>query len=101
MPNNELNDVQQDLEAYLIEQTTDGQQYFKSKYIADDLDLTSKSVGTNLGILQEKTDRVDIESWSGGSSGITWLVTAAEEPVNSPRSKTPAPRKQLAIVSDD
>jgi hypothetical protein len=97
----ELNDVQEDIESYLFEQVEEGQQYFKSKYIAEDLDLTSKTVGTNLGFLQDMTTRVVIESWSGGSSGRTWRITAPEDAPSSPVKETDAERPRLALVSDD
>lgn len=80
MSTTSLNTIQKDIEAYLAEQVSDGQQYFKSKYIAEDLDLSPKTVGTNMGILQDKTDQIDIEHWSGTSSGVTWLVSLNESP---------------------
>lgn len=83
MTSDQLNAVQQELEQYLVEQVERGNEYFKSKYIAQELDLTSKTVGTNLGILQERTDEITIESWSGGSSGTTWRVTRADDPSDS------------------
>jgi len=51
-----------------------GKSYFKSKYIALDLGLSPKEVGTNLAILSEICDDLDIKRWSYSSS-TTWRVT--------------------------
>ncbi|KAF1073638.1 hypothetical protein [Methanogenium sp. MK-MG] len=50
-----------------------GKHYFKSKYIAKDLGLSSKEVGTNLAILSEICDELDISRWSYSNS-TTWRV---------------------------
>lgn len=77
-----LTDVQQDIKAHLNEEIAAGNRYFKSKYIAQELDWSTKSIGINLGLLQDKTDSLHIEMWSGGSSGTTWLVTESDTPQN-------------------
>jgi hypothetical protein len=51
-----------------------GKYYFKSKYIALDLGLSPKEVGTNLAILAEICDDLDIKRWSYSNS-TTWRVT--------------------------
>jgi hypothetical protein len=50
-----------------------GKHYFKSKYIAKDLGLSPKEVGTNLAILAEICDDLDICRWSYSNS-TTWRV---------------------------
>ena len=69
-----LTDTQSQIVSYLrdrVEDTT----YVKSKYVAEELDLSSKEVGINMGILQERVADIDIEQW-GRSSSTTWKVTA-------------------------
>ena len=50
------------------------QTYFKSRLIADDLDLSAKEVGANMRAVGEAADELDVEKW-GYSSGTTWMVT--------------------------
>lgn len=50
------------------------QTYFKSRLIADDLDLTAKEVGSNMSPLLDGEFDVTVEKW-GYSSGTTWMVT--------------------------
>ncbi|WP_418284367.1 DUF7123 family protein [Halorubrum sp. DTA46] len=49
--------------------------YFKSRLIADDLDLSAKEVGANMTAVAEAATDIDVEKW-GYSSGTTWMVTA-------------------------
>ena len=53
----------------------DDQTYFKSRLIADDLDLSAKEVGANMRAVVEAADELDVEKW-GYSSGTTWMVTS-------------------------
>lgn len=50
------------------------QTYFKSRLIADDLDLSAKEVGANMRAVVEADTAIDVEKW-GYSSGTTWMVT--------------------------
>lgn len=52
-----------------------GKHYFKSKYIAKDLGLSPKEVGTNLAILAEICEELEISRWSYSNS-TTWRVTS-------------------------
>jgi len=58
---------------YLRENAGD-RTYFKSRLIADDLDLSAKEVGANMGAVADAAADIDIEKW-GYSSGTTWMVT--------------------------
>ena len=60
--------------AYLHESVSRGEQYFRSKNIAEALGLSSKQVGSRLPRLAEKSEDVDIEKW-GRSRSTTWKVT--------------------------
>ncbi|MES3162462.1 MAG: hypothetical protein PPP55_13005 [Halorubrum sp.] len=50
--------------------------YFKSRLIADDLDLSAKEVGANMHAVVEAARDIEVEKW-GYSSGTTWMVTEA------------------------
>jgi len=58
---------------YLREQA-DSQTYFKSRLIADELDMSAKEVGANMTPLVEGDIDLTVEKW-GYSSGTTWMVT--------------------------
>ena len=58
-----------------LRERTDTQTYFKSRLVADELDMSAKEVGANMGAVREAATDVDIEKW-GYSSGTTWMVTA-------------------------
>jgi len=63
---------------YLRQRTAEGKNYFKSKFIADDLDLSSREVGTNLKMLAEQ-DGVDLDiKKHARSKSITWKVTRSQ-----------------------
>jgi hypothetical protein len=47
--------------------------YFKSRLIAQDLDMTAKEVGSNMTAIRRGEFDVDVEKW-GYSSGTTWKV---------------------------
>ncbi|GAB6878928.1 hypothetical protein JCM17823_12020 [Halorubrum gandharaense] len=49
--------------------------YFKSRLIADELDLSAKEVGANMSAVADAATDLDVEKW-GYSSGTTWMVTA-------------------------
>ncbi len=59
--------------SYLVQGLTAGKHYFKSKYIAKDLGLSPKEVGTNMAILSAICDELDISRWSYSNS-TTWRV---------------------------
>ena len=69
-----LTDTQSQIASYLRDRV-EGTTYVKSKYVAEELGLSSKEVGINMGILQERVADIDIEQW-GRSSSTTWKVTA-------------------------
>lgn len=70
----ELTEKQRQILQYL-EGEAEGQMYFKSRLIAEDLGLSAKEVGANMGALRRGEVGIDIEKW-GYSSGTTWKVTA-------------------------
>jgi DNA-binding Lrp family transcriptional regulator len=70
----ELTEKQRQILEYL-EREADGQAYFKSRLIAEDLGLSAKEVGANMGALRRSEIGIEIEKW-GYSSGTTWKVIA-------------------------
>lgn len=65
---------QERLEQYLREQLEDGELYFKSKFIADDVGLSPKEIGALMLQLKESVSDLTIEKWSY-TSATTWRVT--------------------------
>lgn len=61
------------LAEYLRERVDDGDMYFKSKFIADDVGLSSKEIGALIVKLQESVDDLSIERWSY-TGATTWRV---------------------------
>ena len=70
------NDRQICLINYLREKAHSGKCFLKSKYVARELGLSSKEVGTNMAILAETCPDFRIEKYSYSNS-TTWLVTPA------------------------
>jgi hypothetical protein len=68
------NETQHQIVSYLNSGIIKGKHYFKSKYIAKDLGLSPKEVGTNMAILAEICKELDIIRWSYSNS-TTWMVT--------------------------
>ena len=67
---------------YLLDRMNDGKHYFKSKYIAQDLGMSVKEVGANLGLLSGECEMLYIERWSYSNS-TTWRVESKSVPVPS------------------
>ncbi|WP_439027580.1 DUF7123 family protein [Haloarchaeobius sp. DT45] len=61
---------------YLREKATDGEMYFKSKFIADDVGLSPKEIGALMVKLRESATDLEIEKWSY-TSATTWRVAQA------------------------
>ncbi|WP_299234211.1 DUF7123 family protein [Natronomonas sp.] len=70
----ELSDEDERILTYLRERAKGGERYFRSKHIAEAIDLTAKQVGARLPQLAERSEDVDIEKWSRARS-TTWRVT--------------------------
>ena len=69
------NETQHRIIHYLVAGLSKGKHYFKSKYIAKELGLSSKEVGTNMAILAEICQELAIKKWSYSNS-TTWMVTS-------------------------
>jgi len=64
---------QQRLADYLRERAADGEVYFKSKFIANDVDLSAKEIGALIVKLQDSVTDLSIERWSY-TGATTWRV---------------------------
>ncbi len=69
-----LSEKQSRILDYLREHADD-RTYFKSRLIAEDLGLSAKEVGANMGAVADAATEFDVEKW-GYSSGTTWMVTS-------------------------
>lgn len=61
---------------YLRDRAADGELYFKSKFIADDVELSTKEIGALMVKLQDKASDIEIEKWSY-TGATTWRVAPA------------------------
>ena len=75
-PTTEANPKEQRLKAYLERNAADGELYFKSKFIADEVGLSSKEIGAFMCKLSDATTDLEIEKWSY-TSATTWRVEPA------------------------
>lgn len=64
------------LTRYLADRAADGEMYFKSKFIADDVDLSPKEIGALMVKLSDGATNLVIEKWSY-TSATTWRVELA------------------------
>ncbi|PSP27124.1 hypothetical protein BRC65_07630 [Halobacteriales archaeon QH_2_65_14] len=64
------------LRSYLKQKAEDGEMYFKSKFIADEVGLSPKEIGALMVKLRESTTDIEIEKWSY-TSATTWRVKPA------------------------
>lgn len=62
------------LRTYLRDKAADGEVYFKSKFIADDVGLSPKEIGALMVKLRESATELEIEKWSY-TSATTWRVS--------------------------
>ncbi|HWQ66132.1 MAG TPA: hypothetical protein VN372_04595 [Methanospirillum sp.] len=71
------NERQITLISYLRDRLSSGRCFLKSKYIAKELGLSSKEVGTNMAILSETCPDFSIVRYSYSNS-TTWLVSPSQ-----------------------
>lgn len=64
------------LKQYLQEKAQDGEMYFKSKFIADEVELSPKEIGALMVKLTDSATELTIEKWSY-TSATTWRVAPA------------------------
>jgi hypothetical protein len=78
LPNDETTppDKEERLRSYLRSKAADGEVYFKSKFIADDIGLSPKEIGALMVKLKDAGSDLEIEKWSY-TSATTWRVAPA------------------------
>ncbi|PSP82511.1 hypothetical protein BRC83_09065 [Halobacteriales archaeon QS_1_68_17] len=64
------------LRSYLRQKAADGELYFKSKFIADEVGLSAKEIGALMVKLRDSAPELEIEKWSY-TSATTWRVEPA------------------------
>ena len=67
---------EQRLKAFLSRKAANGEMYFKSKFIADEVGLSAKEIGALMVKLKDSATDLDIEKWSY-TSATTWRVAPA------------------------
>jgi hypothetical protein len=72
-----INEKQSEIVDYLESRVNEGKCYFKSKFMSEELGMSSKEIGTNMLRLSERCERLSIEKWSYASA-TTWKVTSPE-----------------------
>ena len=75
-PSNEEPNKEDRLKSFLREKAADGEMYFKSKFIADEVGLSPKEIGALMVKLRESAADLHVEKWSY-TSATTWRVEAA------------------------
>jgi hypothetical protein len=66
------------LERYLRRRAENGEFYFKSKFIAGDVGLSTKEIGALIPELRRSASTVDVEEW-GYANATTWRVASADD----------------------
>ncbi|WP_136589626.1 DUF7123 family protein [Salinigranum halophilum] len=76
-PSTDGSSKEERLKQYLIEKAQDGEMYFKSKFIADDVGLSPKEIGALMVKLRDSASELEIEKWSY-TSATTWRIERRE-----------------------
>jgi len=64
------------LRSFLTRKAQDGEMYFKSKFIAEEVGLSPKEIGALMVKLRDSASDLDVEKWSY-TSATTWRVEHA------------------------
>jgi hypothetical protein len=64
------------LKQYLLSKATDGEFFFKSKFIAEEVGLSPKEIGALMVKLRDSASELTIEKWSY-TSATTWRIEPA------------------------
>lgn len=65
------------LRRYLQRRASDGEFYCKSKFIAEELELSASQIGSLMGELSDRPEGPEVERW-GYANATTWRVAPAE-----------------------
>ncbi|MFB6097190.1 MAG: hypothetical protein ABEJ74_07365 [Haloferacaceae archaeon] len=72
-PSTDATSKEERLKQYLKEKAADGELYFKSKFIADEVGLSPKEIGALMVKLRDSATEIEIEKWSY-TSATTWRI---------------------------
>jgi hypothetical protein len=75
-PSTERADVEskeERLKQFLLDKAQDGEMYFKSKFIADEVGLSPKEIGALMVKLRDSASDLTVEKWSY-TSATTWRI---------------------------
>jgi len=75
-PSTDARSKEDRLKEYLIEKAQDGEMYFKSKFIADEVGLSPKEIGALMVKLRDSASELEVEKWSY-TSATTWRIEPA------------------------
>ena len=75
-PSNDELSKEERLKRYLVERAKEGELYFKSKFIADEVGLSPKEIGALMVKLRDSASEIEVEKWSY-TSATTWRVEPA------------------------
>ena len=75
-PSHEQSSKEDRLRNFLAEKAADGEIYFKSKFIADEVGLSPKEIGALMVKLSDSAGDLEVEKWSY-TSATTWRVEPA------------------------
>ena len=64
------------LKRYLLHRAQNGELYFKSKFIADEVGLSPKEIGALMVKIRDSASELTVEKWSY-TSAKTWRVEPA------------------------
>ncbi|MDQ2055716.1 MULTISPECIES: hypothetical protein [Halobellus] len=66
------------LKSFLLDKAQDGEMYFKSKFIADEVGLSPKEIGALMVKLKDSASELTVEKWSY-TSATTWRIEPAQD----------------------
>jgi hypothetical protein len=75
-PSTDDSSKEERLKSFLARKASDGEMYFKSKFIADEVGLSPKEIGALMVKLKDSAGELEIEKWSY-TSATTWRVESA------------------------
>ena len=75
-PSTEADSKEERLKQFLVNKAQNGELYFKSKFIADEVGLSPKEIGALMVKLSESATELTIEKWSY-TSATTWRIESA------------------------
>lgn len=67
---------EEQLKKFLLSKAQDGELYFKSKFIAEEVGLSPKEIGALMVKLRDSATELTVEKWSY-TSATTWRIEPA------------------------